>query len=565
MSGKSTLVVMLAILLNIQWTAAIEKSTPAPVAHWKFEGDLDDRSESSLKTRSQGVQLESEDGERPSAKFDGIDDFLEVPNSESLAFFRGDFTIVGWFNIPDKITDLSGDLVSKYDPVSGKGFQLTLQHGPGVTNAESNKRNLTYGISSGAEGFDWKDAGRPGNNQLVYALAVWNGGLYAGTYEEGEDRAGSVYRYEGGGEWTFCGSPDRCNSVTSLCVFEGDLYAAVSDYDAGGSQLERSKNVHPGGKVYRYTGGTDWIDCGRVGDAPYLFGLVEFDGSLYTTLIRSPNPTGVLDDLGLYRYEGGIDWEYCGHPGGRVCALAPYNGSLYATGYDGGEFGGVFRYEGEGNWTNCGVPGKTTQTYSFAFYEGKMYVGTWPEGKVYRYEGDKNWIDCGQLGEEKEVMGMAVYNGGMYAGTLPLAQVYRYRGERDWLLTGRLDWTPDVTYRRAWSMSVFDGKLFCGVLPSGHVHSLEVGKSVSYDRDLGTGWKHLAAIRDGGRLRLYVNGEAVAESSEFDPKDYDLDNEAPLKIGFGPHEYFKGNMSDLRIYDRSLTAERIEELYAESR
>jgi hypothetical protein len=317
--------------------------------------------------------------------------------------------------------------------------------------------------------------------------------------------------------------------------------------------------------VYRYGGGTDWIDCGRVGDAPYLFGMVEFDGSLYATLIRSPNPTGAMDGLGLYRYEGNEDWKYCGHPGGRVCALAPYNGSLYATGYDGGELGGVFRYEGESQWTNCGVPGKTTQTYSFAFYQGKMYVGTWPEGKVYRYDGDNDWADCGRLGEEKEVMGTAIYNGKMYAGTLPLAQVYRYEGANKWFLTGRLDLTPDVDYRRAWSMSVFDGKLFCGVLLSGHVHSLEVGKSVSYDRDLGTGWKHIAAVRDGGRLRLYVDGGAMAESSEFEPENYDVDNEAPLRIGFGPHEYFKGRISDLRIYNRSLTRNQILEIYKENR
>jgi hypothetical protein len=194
-----------------------------------------------------------------------------------------------------------------------------------------------------------------------------------------------------------------------------------------------------------------------------------------------------------------------------------------------------------------------------------MYVGTWPEGKVYRYDGDNDWADCGRLGEEKEVMGTAIYNGKMYAGTLPLAQVYRYEGANKWFLTGRLDLTPDVDYRRAWSMSVFDGKLFCGVLPSGHVHSLEVGKSVSYDRDLGTGWKHIAAVRDGGRLRLYVDGEAMAESSESEPENYDVDNEAPLRIGFGPHEYFKGRISDLRIYNRSLTRNQILEIYKENR
>ena len=41
--------------------------------------------------------------------------------------------------------------------------------------------------------------------------------------------------------------------------------------------------------------------------------------------------------------------------------------------------------------------------------------------------------------------------------------------------------------RRAWQMVLFQGKLFCSVLPSGHIKSLEAGKSVTYDHDLPAG------------------------------------------------------------------------------
>ena len=62
---------------------------------------------------------------------------------------------------------------------------------------------------------------------------------------------------------------------------------------------------------------------------------------------------------------------------------------------------------------------------------------------------------------------MAVYNGKLYAGTLPLGEVYRYDGDQKWTLTGQLDTTPNVKYRRVWSMAVCQGKLFAGTLPSG--------------------------------------------------------------------------------------------------
>ena len=45
-------------------------------------------------------------------------------------------------------------------------------------------------------------------------------------------------------------------------------------------------------------------------------------------------------------------------------------------------------------------------------------------------------------------------DGKFYAGTLPLAQVYRFDGGTKWTCTGQLDRTPDVKYRRAWSMAV---------------------------------------------------------------------------------------------------------------
>ena len=105
---------------------------------------------------------------------------------------------------------------------------------------------------------------------------------------------------------------------------------------------------------------------------------------------------------------------------------------------------------------------------------------------------------------------------------------------------------------RYWEMAVYQGKLFAGTLPSGHVYSLEAGKCASHDRALRPGWRHLAAVKSGGLLKLYVDGECVVQTGPFDPAKYNLTNKQPLLVGFGSHDHFNGKMRDLRIYRRAL-------------
>ena len=90
---------------------------------------------------------------------------------------------------------------------------------------------------------------------------------------------------------------------------------------------------------------------------------------------------------------------------------------------------------------------------------------------------------------------------------------------------------------------------------------MEAGKSVSYDDDLGSGWKHVVAVREKGRLKLYVNGRLGAASTAFDPSDYDLSNTNPLLIGFGAQNYFSGALNDLRIYGGALSPEQVRDLH----
>ena len=63
----------------------------------------------------------------------------------------------------------------------------------------------------------------------------------------------------------------------------------------------------------------------------------------------------------------------------------------------------------------------------------------------------------------------------------------------------------------------------------------------------------MAAVRQGGSLRLYVDGKLAAQSSAFEPREYDLSNGRPLRIGFGDNDHFNGLIRDVRLYRRALS------------
>lgn len=542
---------IVSIVLLIAHSASAADDTL--VAHWPLTADARDASGNGYDALNHGgVTFHGEEG---GARFDGIDAWLEVPADRVPRIGKNPFTVAAWIHTDEELDDVLGDIMSGFDPETRNGFNFGLMNYAGVTSAQSNWRNVFFGIDAAKGGDTWIDCGRPGNNYYVKSLVVFDGDLYAATWEPGEQERGHVYRYAGGTEWIDCGAPDPANAIVGMAVYRGRLYAGSELYDGGGSSLPRSPNRNHGGRVYRYEGGTEWTDCGKVADVRSISGLAVFKGDLYAGTGTSGGWRDRPRTRGMYRYDGIGKWIDCGSPGLRVTHLGVHNGSLFGLSYD---EGGFFRYRGGRDWERLGPVPDTTQVYSMMIYQGGLHVGTWPTGSVFRFDGPQQWTHIGRLGEEKEVMGVSVYNGKFYAGTLPLADVYRYDGDSRWTHVGQLDRTPDVKYRRAWAMAVFDGKLFCGVLPSGHVHSLEAGKAVTYDRQLPAGWHHLAAVRDKDRLRLYVDAELVAESAAFDSDAWDLQPGQPLKIGFGQHDYFNGRMRDVRLYGKALNLEQVE-------
>lgn len=516
------------------------------VGHWKLDGKAGDANVKGNPQPTAGPHGEP----NAALRFDGRDDVIEIPTAKSPKLGAGDFSVAAWVHTEESLDDVLGDICSQFDPKTRTGFHLGIMNYAGVTTAQPNFRNAAFGINQDRGAKEWLDCGRPGDAILVFALAVHGGNLYASIGDPVATSSGRVFRYDGEQKWIDCGAPDPSNSISALAEFKGELYAGAAKYRFRGSALSESENPNSGGHVYRYAGDDKWIDCGALEGAEAISSLVVFRDKLYATSLYSP---------GLFRYDGDQRWTFCGNPNGkRVEATCVYNGALWATGYD---EGAIYRYDGE-TWTHCGRLADNTQTYSFAVHYGELYVGTWPSGRVYKYAADNNWIDAGRLGEELEVMPMMVYNGSLYAGTLPLAEVYRFDELGKWSSTGRLDFTPDVKYRRAFSMAVHDGKLYSGTLPSGKVFSYEAGKSAITSRPLEPGWRHLTAVRAGDRLKLFIDGELAAQSTAMRSEDYNLNTDQPFRIGFGPHDYFNGALSDIRIYNRALDEKTIKTLSA---
>lgn len=521
------------------------------VGHWPLTTDAHDLTGNNRHGVVENIAFHETQG----ATFNGKNGQIRIADADPL--FRGDFSISVDIHTAENLTDTLGDILSYFNPQLRRGFNFSVMNYAGVTNAQSNWRNVHFGITDGKEQPTWNDCGRPGNSMYIRSLTVFDGSLYASTWEPAEGERGHIYRYDGGQQWTDVGSPDPSNCISTLAVYNGKLYAGSERYSGGGSSLPLSPNETNGGVVYRHEGGNRWTNMGKVADVRSVSGLAVYDGQLYA----GTGSTGAWRDTprhrGMYRFDGPGKWTDCGCPGLRIVHLGVHNDKLYGLSYDDG---GFFEYLGGTEWKQLGPIPETTQAYAMIVYQGKTQVATWPTGSVYELAGPQNWIHRGRLGEEKEVMGVSVYNGSLYAGTLPLANVYRYDGDSKWTSTGQLDKTPDVRYRRAWSMAVFDGKLFCGVLPSGHVYSLNIGQNVTYDKALAAGWHNLTVTRSQAEVKLYVDGKLIATSDTDSHVVGDLCNGMPLTIGNGQHDFFNGKLKNLKIYQGVLSPLQVRRL-----
>jgi len=562
------------LVVLISWMMAfVAGSAPGAdaglVGYWKLAGDCLDHSGNGRHGTNHEVDLQT-------GGFNGRTSFIEVASAPALAFDKADFSIAAWVHTEQELTDALGDLVTKFDQGQRKGFNLTINTGNPGYNSQSNVRHLFFGIDSGTTG-QWTDCGRPGGKtHNSDALTVFEGALYAGT-TDGPDEAdwAHVYRYQGGEAWQDCGrlGDGRTRGVYAMIVHDGALYAATS----------ASHGPQPAtmsfGRVYRYRGELEWEDIGQPGENYRLNSLASYGGRLYAAGFNIGPAPGHC-----YVYAGNRQWKECGEFAGWPHTLAVHDGRLFAA-YPKGE---VYAYDGSA-WENLGNPHGSTkecnQIHALGVFRGELYAGSWPKGKVAVRKGGE-WVDLGRLGDATEVVGLTVYNGSLYAGTIPRAEVFRFDGPERWTSIRRLFDPPGfepvpvgaggagvADWSRASSLGVFQGKLFVSTatcyrtslsspLPDemrGKVYSFAAGAGVSSDRDLGAGWKHVAAVRAGRTLKLHVDGR-LAATSDIAAESLDVSTDTPLLIGLGPQSHFRGKLRDVRLYNRALAEDEIQSL-----
>jgi hypothetical protein len=547
---------------------------PGLIGYWPLRGDCRDHSGHGNHGINHGVDLTT-------GSFAGRDRCIEIPSRSGLQFGSGEFTLSAWIHTEPRLDTAVGDVLTQYDPVRRRGLTLSIQASSGGYCAQGDDRHVLFGTDNGRD-VEWEECGRPNprSNYVSNSLTVFNGDLYAGTTDAPtEAEWAHVYRYRGDRSWEDCGrvGRSRARGVGPLISHQGHLYAAAWNYDW---TRVRNDSLDPC-RVYRYEGGTEWSDCGQPGRCRRLFGIASFQGSLYV----------VGDDYHCYVYEGGVGWRSCGQFPGNPHPMVVHHGRLYVGVLNPA---GIYAFDGA-RWSCLGNPygseARCNQIHALDTYRGRLHATTWPEGRIARFEDEAGWIDCGRLGDCIEVNGLAVYNGKLYAGTIPRAEIFRYESDAEWTPLRRIfspeGWEPATVdeaaagpetqqrlneWTRVTSLTVFGGKMFAGIgsctssiqdAPCdvrGQVVALEAGKCVSYDRDLGPGWKHLAAVREEGCLKLYVDGKIEGVSAAFDPGEYDLTNEAPLRIGSGELDSFSGKIREVRVYFQALSELEIDRL-----
>src|SRR5690554_2494615 len=262
-----------------------EEASHGLVGYWKLTDDILDYSGNNLHGEAKSRNNEIDN--LPWGSREKENSWVEIPSSSYLQFGDGDFSLAAMVNASHPESNVSGDLLSHYDPVQRKGFHLSIKTNPSPTGV-GNLRQLSFGIDDKVA-TEWQDVGRPGNALLAFGLTAYQGDLYAATCEPEVGDAGRVYRYDSAnGDWVDCGAPDGSNTVFALTEFEGILYAATGKYRVAGSSLPESQNTEFGGRVFKYKKPGQWIEAGNLPGVEAIMGLVVYKGNLYASSLYSP-------------------------------------------------------------------------------------------------------------------------------------------------------------------------------------------------------------------------------------------------------------------------------------
>ncbi len=505
---------------------------------------------------------------------------MAAVSTDAAERLEGDFTLSLRVEVPADRAGAAGGLAAKFDPASRTGFSLSAISSAGGYNGPGDELRLSFGIDAGTEP-RWFDRGRPSptSNYVSNSLTVFDGALHAATSDApaAADR-GHVYRHLGGTEWQDLGQVGRegAHGVGPLIVHRGALFAATWNYDWTRVHDEDLAACH----VYRYEAPGRWQDCGQPGDARRIFSLASYRGDLLA----------MGDDSTVHVHRGEGRWELVqrfdtfAHPAsvhdGRLVLGMLQPATVHA--FDGSDWDDL------GN--PIGDPARCDEIHTLATFHGALHAGTWPLGRVARWDAaGRRWRQTGRLGDSSEVMALNVYNGKLYSSTIPRAEVFRYERDGSWTSLRRLfdppGWRPVLVrnmgtpegferhreWTRITSLTQHDGLVFASVgsctsaavdAPAdvrGTVHAFGTGVVATTPRTLEPGRHHVAAVRRGGTLSIYVDGRETATATGTVTGS--IGTVAPLRVGEDEAGRYAGAIDDFHTFDRALDGREIGALH----
>ena len=474
-----------------------------------------------------------------------------LPTDQAAPLFSSDFSVGLWVEVPKDRAGAGGGLVSKFDPHQRRGFNLSLVSSAAGYNGPGDELRVSFGIDAGTEPA-WEYRGRPSpTSNFSTSLTVFEGALHAGS-NDGQTKQdwAHVYRLVDGTEWEDLGqvSKEGSHGIGPMVVHQGSLFVGSWNHDY---TRVHHQELAPC-RVYRYLAPGKWEDCGQPGKSRRLFSIGSYHGDLYV----------VGDDWTVQVHRGGQTWEQVAKLTTFVHPMSVFDDKLALATWE--DPPTVLTYDGAG-WADIGNPlddpVRCTQIHSLAIFGDTLQAGHWPLGRVSSWDrGAHRWRQSGRLGDSTEINAMAAFNGKFYAGALPRAEVFRYERDGDWtslrrfrdepgwrpILPNYIQRLPDADERvrtlgRVTSLTEHDGRLFASVTSCtgaaidapaderGSVYSLQAGVVATTPRSLEPGWHHIAAVRRGRGLTVYIDGDASASASGKITSS--IASDAPLWVG----------------------------------
>ncbi len=196
--------------------------------------------------------------------------------------------------------------------------------------------------------------------------------------------------------------------------------------------------------------------------------------------------------------------------------------------------------------------------------EGALYGATWIENSkfngAYKFDGKNDRISAGNPRE------LSLANTGQFSVSLWLnAHDTSFVGEgstKDYIhFLGKGDKTNGYEFTfRQYNRSNSGGR---NDRISFYVFNPEGGMGVGsyFQEKLRKGdWIHIVGVYDGKNIQIWKNG--VLKDKDYAGKIKPQITKAPLQIGTRDgRSYFKGELDEIRIFNRALTAQEIKELY----